>query len=154
MRAFTPAIFPMRNSLESYLDSADGAGKVVEHAKRLMRLAHIYQQLAPVHLSQSSTLANYKSGTVVIHASSGAVATKLRQLAPTLAEAFRKHGIECNGVQIKVQTENPHTPTITSTQKPISAKTGQTLEELRDKLPESPLRTALTQLLDHAAREE
>ena len=144
----------MQNSLETFLDSADGAGKVLAHARLLVKLARLYQEIAPAHLGQASRLANFKSGIVVIHAVNGAVATKLRQLAPTLTDGFSKRGIECNGVQIKVQAPETGKQSTTSTQKPLSARTSQALEGLRDTLPDSPLRAALATFLEHAAKQE
>ena len=144
----------MQNSLENYLEAADGAGKVMAHARLLIKLTHLYQEIAPTHLGQASRLANYKSGIIVIHAESGAVAAKLRQLAPTLAEGFSKRGVECNGVQVKVQARKIITQSRASTQKPLSSRTSRTLEGLRDSLPDSPLRVALETLLTHSAKQE
>jgi hypothetical protein len=144
----------MQNSLENYLEAADGAGKVIAHARLLIKLTHLYQEIAPAHLSQASSLANYKSGIIVIHASSGAVAAKLRQLAPTLADGFSKRGIECNGVQVKVQARKTDTQSSTSTIKPLSSRTSRELEDLRDSLPDSSLREALDTLLARAAKQE
>ena len=144
----------MQNSLENFLEAADGAGKVLAHAKLLIKLAQMYQELAPMHLSQTSRLANYKSGIVVIHAVSGAVAAKLRQMAPTLADGFSKRGIECNGVQVKVQARESGVQSMTSTQKPLTSRTSHELESLRDSLPASPLREAINSLLAHSARTE
>ena len=144
----------MQKPLENYLEATDGAGKVLAHARLLIKLANLYQKIAPAHLSQASTLANYKSGIIVIHATSGAVAAKLRQLAPSLADGFSKKGIECNGVQVKVQAPEINTQSMTSTQKPLSIKTEQSLCELRDHLPQSPLRSALENLLARALIKE
>lgn len=144
----------MQKSLENYLEATDGAGKVLAHARLLIKLANLYQKIAPAHLSQASTLANYKSGIIVIHATSGAVAAKLRQLAPSLADGFSKKGIECNGVQVKVQAPEINTQSMTSTQKPLSIKAEQSLCELRDHLPQSPLRSALENLLARALIKE
>ena len=144
----------MQNSLENYLEAADGAGKVMAHARLLVKLTHVYQEIAPTHLGQASSLANYKSGIIVIHAVSGAVAAKLRQLAPTLAEGFSKRGIECNGVQVKVQARKINTQSRASTLKPLSSRASRTLESLRDSLPDSPLRAALETLLTHSAIQE
>ncbi len=144
----------MQNSLENYLEAADGAGKVLAHARLLIKLTHLYQEIAPAHLGQASSLANFKSGIIVIHAVSGAVAAKLRQLAPTLADGFSKRGIECNGVQVKVQAHKIDMQSSTSTQKPLSLKASREIEGLRDSLPSSPLKTALENLLAHAAKEE
>ena len=142
----------MNYSLESYLDAADGAGKVLAHARLLMKLTHLYQEIAPTHLGQASSLANYKSGIIVIHAASGAIAAKLRQMAPTLADGFSIRGVECNGVQIKVQARKINAQSTASTQKPLTPRTSHTLESLRDTLPNSPLRTALETLLSRSAR--
>lgn len=144
----------MQNSLENYLEAADGAGKVMAHARLLIKLTHLYQEIAPTYLGQASSLANYKSGIIVIHAVSGAVAAKLRQLAPTLVEGFSQRGIECNGVQVKVQARKINTQSRASTQKPLSLRTSRTLEDLRDSLPDSPLRAALETLLTHSAKQE
>ena len=144
----------MQKSLESYLETAEGAGKVLAHARLLIKLTRLYQEIAPPHLGQASHLANYKSGIVVIHAASGAVAAKLRQLAPTLAGGFSKRGVECSDVQIKVQADETGKQSTTSTQKPLSARTSLELEGLRDSLPESPLRAALDTLLTRAAKQE
>ena len=144
----------MQNSLENYLEAADGAGKVMAHARLLIKLTHLYQEIAPTYLGQASSLANYKSGIIVIHAVSGAVAAKLRQMAPTLAEGFTQRGIECNGVQVKVQARKINTQSRGSTQKPLSSRTSRTLEDLRDSLPDSPLRAALETLLTHSAKQE
>ena len=142
----------MNYSLENYLDAADGATKVLAHARLLMKLSHLYQEIAPAHLGQASSLAKSKSGIIVIHAVSGAVAAKLRQLAPTLADGFSKQGVECNGVQIKVQARNITIQSTTSTKKPLTLRTSHTLEGLRDSLPSSPLRAALATLLERAAK--
>lgn len=141
----------MQKHLDNYLEAPDGAAKVLAHARLLLRLAHMYQTLAPAHLGNASHLANYKSGIIVIHAASGAIAAKLRQLGPTLAEGFSVRGIECSGVQVKVQVADFAKQSTTSSLKPISARSGQTLADLRNTLPDTPLRAALDHLLERAA---
>lgn len=143
----------MNHSIESYLEAADGAGKIMAHARLLVKLARIYQEIAPAHLSQASSLANFKSGIVVVHAVSGAVAAKLRQLGPTLADGFCKRGVECSDVQIKVQARKTIAQSMSSTKKPLTAGASRSLEGLRDSLPSSPLRAALATLLERSARQ-
>lgn len=144
----------MQNSLEDFLEAADGAGKVMAHARLLVRLTQIYRKIVPAHLLPASTLANYKSGIIVILATNSAVATKLRQMAPTLADGFSKQGVECSGVQVKVQAVETGAQSRTSTQKPLSGPSSRTLESLRDSLPDSPLREAVATLLARAPRKE
>lgn len=144
----------MQNLLENYLEAAEGAGSVLAHARLLMKLTHLYEELAPAHFSQASSVANYKSGIIIIHAVSGAVAAKLRQMAPTLADEFSKRGAECNEVQIKVQARKIQSQSRTSTQKPLSLRTSQELAGLAGSLPASSLRSALETLLARAAKQE
>ena len=140
----------MQKSLDVFLEAPEGAGKVLAHARLLLRLTDLYQTIAPAHLAAASQLANYKSGIVVIHAASGAVATKLKQLAPTLADGFSRKGIECNGVQVRVQAKETRAQSRTSAPRPLSSSAKKTLGELRNGLPNSPLRDALDALLAHA----
>jgi hypothetical protein len=139
-------------TLDDFLDSADGAGAVLAHAKRLIGLARLYQEIVPAYLRQGSRLANYNSGTVVIHAANGATATKLRQLTSTLAEGFSRRGVECHEVQIKVRASDLPAPSGNSTQKPLSGQVFQTLGDLRDSLPDSELRRAVETLISRSAR--
>lgn len=144
----------MSNSLQNYLEAAEGAGKVLAHARLLVRLAGIYQEMTPPHLANASSVANYKSTILVIHADSGAVATKLRQMAPTLATELAKRGLECSGVQVKVHARQNRQPTRSPTQKPLSARTSRELAALSESLPASPLRHALENLLTQSATRE
>ncbi|MBP9803726.1 MAG: DUF721 domain-containing protein [Candidatus Accumulibacter sp.] len=144
----------MSDSLQTYLEAAEGAGKVLAHARLLVRLAAVYQEIVPSHLGQASSVANYKSRVVVIHASNGAVATKLRQMAPTLLATFTQRGFECSGVQVRVHARLDPEAARVPAQKPLSVRTTQELAALSDSLPLSPLRTALENLLARSAKQE
>lgn len=78
------------------------------HAERLLRLQQVYARIAPEHLARSSQVANYKMGKVVIHAFNGAVAAKLKQLAPRLAVEFCEKACEVTGVTVRVQVAVHH----------------------------------------------
>jgi hypothetical protein len=139
-------------TLEDFLDSAEGAGKVLPHAKELLRLARLYREIAPAYLAEASRLVNYKSGTIVIHAANGAVATKLRQLAPSLSDGFSGRGVECGNLEVQVRVpESPATSKPMQTPKPLSGQTFQTLGNLRDALPDSQLRRAIDTLIRRSA---
>ena len=142
-------------TLEDFLDSADGAGKVLQHARELLRLTRFYREIAPAYLSVASRLVNYKSGIMVIHAVNSATAAKLRQLAPTLSDGFSRRGVECRGMEVKVRVpEFPATSRPTQEPKPLSAQTFRTLGYLRDSLSDSGLRRALYTLIQRSAKRE
>lgn len=144
----------MTHSLDRFLSSTDGAGKLMAHIGLLQKLAHIYTSAAPEHLGKASRVANYKSGTVVIHADNGAVAVKLRQMAPSLANEFSKRGVECNGVQVKVQALEIYHHSHEATGHPLPASAGRALTELAAGMPDSPLRAAIETFLKRTAKPE
>jgi hypothetical protein len=147
-----PGQFP--DSLDHYLSHSEGAGKLMAHVHLLQKLSRIYRDALPDHLGSASRVANYKSGTVVIHADNGAVAVKLRQLAPTLTREFYSRGIECTGVTVKVQALEIAGQTYNTTARTLPAEAGRRLDQLAHDMPPSPLRDAIEQLLERALREE
>ncbi len=144
----------MLNTLEDFLEAPEGAGSLLAHARLLLRITHLYSEIAPSHLYQASTVANYKSGFIVIHAENGAVATKLRQLANTLAQGFSKRGIECSGVLVKVQVKTIEAKSGNCHKKPLSSSSLLALRELHDSLPASELREAVGRLIQRSAKAE
>lgn len=140
-------MFSMQDSIQNFLSTSDAAGSVMAHARLLIRLRLGYAKFAPAALSQSSTVANYKQGIVVIHADNGAVAAKLRQIATTLANDFCKMGIECNDVQIRVQASQPPEKIRTLPHRPLSVRASGALDALAKDLPDSALKQALQNLL-------
>ncbi|MDR1162293.1 MAG: DciA family protein [Candidatus Accumulibacter sp.] len=139
--------------LANYLEIGD-AGKIIAHAKRLAILSRIYQTIVPAQLGLISQLVNYKSEKVILHTSSHAAASKLRQLAPTLADGFSRRGYQCNDIQIKVQPIETKKDSPVPAREPLSLETVKAIEELRNALPESALRAALGQLVSHARDQE
>lgn len=140
----------MHNTLDHFLSATNGAGSLMAHLRMLSGLQRAYSQIVPDHLGQSSQVVNCKQGIVVIHADNGAVAAKLRQMATRLAGEFVKRGVECSGVQIKVQANAPAPSTPPKTARPLSAATQKTLLDAAANLPDPQLRAALERLLNHA----
>lgn len=136
-------------SLDAYLHSADSLARLRAHAQRLVRLQHVYADIAPTYLAESSRVANHKQGKLVIHADNGAVAAKLRQVVPSLRDEFGKRGCEVTEIQVKAQ------PLAVKRQAErwraaasVSAHTKDKLSMLVQSLPEeSPLKAALENLV-------
>jgi len=136
-------------SLDAYLNSAGGLARLSAHAGRLVKLQRVFERIAPAYLAASSRVANFKLGKVVIHADSGAVAAKLRQLLPSLVGEFSLEGAEVTEIQVKVQPNYAapqHKQPLSRAPVGSSAKTG--LSQLADSLPEdSPLKDSLERLV-------
>jgi len=139
---------------EQYLDNDASSARLMAHARLLLRLSRHFAALAPAGLRHAAQVANYKSGTVVIHAENGAVAAKLRQMSQRLCDELSKTGVECNAMSIKVQPRQLPLRSSASTQKPLSAQAVASLETISGSLPEGSLKGALATLLARAARAE
>jgi len=144
----------MTNVLEYYLDNDAAAGRVMAHARLLLKLAQRFEAIAPGGLGRVAHVANYKSGKIVIHADNGAVATKIRQMSQRLCDELSNCGAECNGIEVKVQPRQIPCQSTTSTTKPLSARACGALRSTAENLPKGPLRDALDALLARAIREE
>ena len=138
-----------RGTLLEHLGAAEAFSRLAEQARRLQLLQKLLEAALPAYLLPGTHVANFKQGKIIIHADSGAVAVKLRQLAPRLAEGFIHQGYEVTAIDVRVQARRP-TP---SASRPRSAKTlgeksKQSLTSLSAGLgDDSPLKHALDKLL-------
>lgn len=144
----------MYKAPEQYLDSDAAAGRLMAHARLLLKLSRRFEAFAPAGLRYSAHVANFKSGIIVIHTDNGAVASKIRQMSQRLCDELSKGGLECNGMEVKVQPRQIPYQSTSSTQKPLSAKACGVLKTATDSLPPGPLRQALETLLLRAATRE
>jgi hypothetical protein len=136
-------------SLDDCFRAEGGLNRLAGHAARLLRLQRVFESAVPRPLSRGARIANLRLGKLVIHADSGAVAAKLRQIVPTLVEVFRNESGEVTGIDIKVQPRTPPPPSRRETHDPLGSRAKQGLTSLADRLPgDSPLRGALRRLVE------
>lgn len=140
---------------EKLLEASDQTARILAHARLIKRLDERLLASLPAGLAGHARVVNYRLGSIVIHATNGAVAAKLKQLAPRLCDSFVKIGLECKQMEVKVQPLQSIQQSSTSTIKPISAAGRSSLEECAGRMPStSPLAQALRQLLARAATRE
>ena len=137
-------------SLEDCLMADAGLARLSSHAKRLLGFQRAFELATP--LSRQARIANFKLGKVVIHATNGAVAAKLRQIEPRLAAFFRTEAAEVTGIDIRVQPDTGERRSATRGRPPtIGLPQKQALTSLIKRLPEgSALKAALGRLLDRS----
>lgn len=135
-----------------HLATADAFARLSGQANRLRRLQSLLDAVLPAYLLPGTHIANLKRGTVVIHAASGAVAVKLRQLAPRLAESFVQQGQEVTGIEVRVQARRP-APTGKRPVQPkvLGTRSQRALASLAAGLEDdSPVKRALDKLLKNS----
>ncbi len=130
----------------AFLNQADGIAALMPHTKRLIELREILSSLLPEPLARRCSVANYKKGRVVILASNGATAAKLKLMLPALLEQLSGRAMEVTGLEVAVQALEPE-PQVPEKTAKISQEAVSGLAKLCEQLPDSELKTALARIV-------
>ena len=131
-------------------------GKTPEY-ENLFSLAHrlyadqlIFSKLVPVQLAQHCTLSRTSNGKLTIMAENGAIASKLKQISPSMLLKLQELGWEVTSIQILVQAHNFAKNTKTLADKGYAkeklklSQTGKDcLSQLATTLPDSDLKNTI-----------
>lgn len=135
----------MPNRLNDFLDSDPKLKQIARAARQLVRLQHLYQSIAPPSLVKGSRVLRFENNHLTLAADNGAVASKLKQLAPQLISSFRTRGCEVTGIQTQVQVNaNPPRPPLPPRE--LGEQGRVALDELAHELPEGELKSAIERL--------
>lgn len=137
--------------LQSFLGSTATLAALLKQAERLSELQRLWEQVAPPPFAKTCKVGGLHGQVLVLYANNGAIAAKIRQLAPTLQEKFQKKGFEVTSILVRVQARF-----LAPEKKPVKAlRLGAagtaSLRQLADQLGDSPLRQALENMLKRHA---
>jgi hypothetical protein len=141
--------------LRSFLDSSATLVALSAQVERLLELQRLWEQIAPPPLAHACNVASLRDQVLALYANNGAIAAKVRQLAPTLLEKAQKSGLEVTAISVRVQAR----PAIPEN-KPIKnlhfgPSATSSLRRLVASLDESPLRQALKRMLErHSSKDD
>jgi len=130
----------------SFLNTAPNLQTLLQQAQKLRVLQTAWDEVAPKPLATTSRVGAFRQQTLIVYASNGAIAGKLRQLAPSLLEKIQKRGTEVTAIRVDVQGE-----VLPLDKKPKDLKVSHnalsSLEKLEQSLDDSPLKDALHTLI-------
>lgn len=130
--------------------TTDALKALSARARRLRELQSLYAASAPRELAVSSRVRNLRAGTLLISTDNAAVASKLKQLAPTLLASLRKSEAEITGIRIEVQVSGAlHERKPKSKKVPLTADAIQEFDALAKRMPDGDLKTALARMVRH-----
>lgn len=135
----------MSQRLNSYFGASPELRQLSGKAGQLLALQRHYEQIAPVSLIRYSRVLQLERQILTLAANNGAIAAKLRQLAPELTRQLQNLGCEVTGIQVRVQVTLPAAEN-TLPPPQLSATGRKRLIELAVELPDSPLKSALQRL--------
>ena len=98
--------------IAAWLSGLERSNALASHAEMLLRLQAIYARCVPPGMANASELANVRDGVAVVIAHSGAVAHRLRMLAPSLVLALRKGGAAVSELKVVAQAIEMHESTV------------------------------------------
>lgn len=130
----------------AFLNQAEGVPALMPQAERLLKLREILASLLPDSLARRCSVANYKQGRVIIFASNGATAAKLKLMLPSLLERLSGRATEVTGLEVVVQARDGEAQVADKSAK-MSKAAAETLAALGEQLPDSELKTALSRIV-------
>jgi len=139
---------PVRK-IAQILDSAPGLHDLAEVSRYIERLQRVYREAVPAELCKSSRISWARAGVVSVTAGNGAVAAKLRQLAPRILNQLRQRGFKFNSMRIEVQVAQDLPQSAPKKSKPLSKDALAAIDAAVTDLPESALKHALQRLGRH-----
>lgn len=126
---------------------ADNAFEDLSTATRRMeQLQRIYLEAVPATLGAASRVGWARAEVLSVLASNGAVAAKLRQMAPRILARFERHGLQFNSMRIRVQVGAASGMPVHGRAKALSPQAVRALESTARELPPSPLKAAMHRL--------
>jgi hypothetical protein len=140
------------HAIGSLIASLEDLKAIHVRASRHARLQQVYVAAVPPELAGRSRVIDERSGALVLAADSSGVAAKLRQLMPRIVADIVKCCPEITAIRIEVQVTDGQRRGPPGIRPHIAAQGLDSFTRLRDALPESPLREALSRLVEHSAR--
>ena len=113
--------------------------------RQLMALQSVLAEVLPGNLATSVSVALVKAGELTLSADNGAVAAKLRQMAPRILIKLRQQGHEITGIRLQVQVSMRDNP-LPQKQISLSPRARDAINLLSERLDTSPLKAALKRL--------
>jgi hypothetical protein len=114
------------------------------HARRLAEVQQVLLEAVPLPLAGAIRVGSFQTGTLLILAANSAVAAKLRQLTPSLLFHVRKREIQVTGIRVEVQVRKQQKACLDKPVRDLSRKTVDDLDRLADSLRDSPLKAAIS----------
>lgn len=145
------AIHDLRNYL-TILGNLSDYEPLFDQAKQLIKVQKALLSVVPLPVRSRCKVGRYADGVVLVYADNGVIASRLRQLAPTILRHLTKDNFTIHEIKIAVhpdpsQNYRPESPKRTHQLNPSATRH---LRDLITTLPdESPLGQALTKFLNH-----
>ncbi len=128
--------------------------EIFSQVTQLMKMQQTFSKIVPPNLAEAATLGRISNGKLVIFVKNAAIASKLKQISPTIAAKFKKLGWEVTAIQITVQAHYHSENGSISTNQYFSKKRAHlsqagvdNLKQFATTLPASELKQSIERLI-------
>jgi hypothetical protein len=116
-----------------------------QELRQLAALQSALAEILPGNLAANASVAQLKAGELILSANNGAVAAKLRQMAPRILIFLHHRKFQITGIHLQVQVRVRGNP-LPQKQIYLSSDARDAISLLSDRLDPSPLKSALERL--------
>jgi hypothetical protein len=139
--------------LQTFLTGSSELRQITDQARRLRAIQAVYARNVPASLAQAARVTHLAEATLTLTAANSAAAAKLRQMIPDLVRSLQSAGHPIHSIRIRVDvTHAARTATPKRKHGGISPKAQAELENLAEKLQDSPLADALKRMADRCGK--
>ena len=135
-----------------WLGSDQHGAQVLTTARLLLSIEQVTKKVLPPALAQACRVARIDGQQITLAVPSAAYASKLRQLAPRIAELLTASGWNLNEIIVKVQAGLLQAQTKATPSRqvaPLGEKALNAFAELQNNLNPGPLADTVQRLLNH-----
>jgi hypothetical protein len=126
--------------------------EALARTRRLRELRKVLQANVPAGLASALEVRGVDAGALFLVAAHGAAAAKLKQMLPSLLEAYRERGCELAEIRVSVKVRDAVSPAVTRNKSKLGAEARTQLAKLEHELAESPLKKTLQTMLRRQKR--
>lgn len=121
----------------------------IRQAQALAALQRQFDAVLPARFRGEAQVVALEEGELRVICSNGAIASRLRMEAQSLAAALQSKGLAVRRVSLKVQPANPRKASAPRAKAPLSAAARQAFASASEQLDEGEVKAALQRLLRH-----
>jgi hypothetical protein len=131
--------------IDAFFKGSAELRSIAGQAEMLVDLQKIWNSVVPEPMRKFTRTGRLEHRSITVFADNGAVAAKLKLLAPTLLKNLQIKGVDVTSIRVEVQVQSAR-PEPLKTPRNLSLDAAASLTQLAETLPESPLREAIERL--------
>ena len=129
-------------------------GGLMQHARTLQMLQDALTATLPPAMAQSCRVANLTADTITVLCNHPSLGARLRQMGPSLINAWRAAGFACSALEVRIRPGLPEDKAPEAFHRePLSAAVASSLSELENEISDEGLKAALARLRQSARAE-